>query len=236
MRMATSQRSQIVDVDSPTAAPAQGVHEADIEELEKPDLGPQRQDAFGDEENAEIKYKVLKWWYVSQLTPVTAIIAIVTNENDTNRQGGLLMVAETISLGILSLPAAIAGLGLVPGLIVLIGLGILATYTGWIIGQFKLRHPHISSMADAGEVLMGSFGRELLGTAQLLFLIFIMASHILTFTVAFNTITDHATCSIVFGVVGMILSIILSLPRTLAKVSWLSLICESDSFPLPGIT
>lgn len=233
MRMATSQRSQIVDVDSPTAAPAQGGHEADIEELEKPDLGPQRQDAFGDEENAEIKYKVLKWWYVSQLTPVTAIIAIVTNENDTNRQGGLLMVAETISLGILSLPAAIAGLGLVPGLIVLIGLGILATYTGWIIGQFKLRHPHISSMADAGEVLMGSFGRELLGTAQLLFLIFIMASHILTFTVAFNTITDHATCSIVFGVVGMILSIILSLPRTLAKVSWLSLICESDSFPLP---
>lgn len=70
MRMATSQRSQIVDVDSPTAAPAQGGHEADIEELEKPDLGPQRQDAFGDEENAEIKYKVLKWWYVSQLIPL----------------------------------------------------------------------------------------------------------------------------------------------------------------------
>lgn len=24
-----------------------------------------RQDAFGDEEFAEVKYKVLKWWYVS---------------------------------------------------------------------------------------------------------------------------------------------------------------------------
>jgi amino acid permease len=59
------------------------------------------------------------------------------------RQGGLLMVAETISLGILSLPAAIAGIGLVPGLILLIGLGLLATYTGYVIGQFKWRYPHI---------------------------------------------------------------------------------------------
>jgi amino acid permease len=53
------------------------------------------------------------------------------------------MVAETISLGILSLPAAIAGIGLVPGLILLIGLGLLATYTGYVIGQFKWRYPHI---------------------------------------------------------------------------------------------
>lgn len=136
------------------------------------------------------------------------------------------MVAETISLGILSLPAAVAGLGLVPSLIVIIGLGALASYTGMLIGQFKQRHPHISSMADAGEVLMGRFGRELLGTAQLLFLIFIMASHILTFTVAFNVITKHGTCTMVFGLVGMIISCFLSLPRTLAKVSWLSLVCE----------
>ena len=136
------------------------------------------------------------------------------------------MVAETISLGILSLPAAIAGLGLVPGLIILIGLGLLSTYTGYVIGQFKWRYPHISSMADAGEVLMGSFGRELFGTGQLLFLIFLMASHILTFTVALNSITGHGTCSIIFGVVGLILSLILSLPRTLEKMSWLSLVCK----------
>ena len=136
------------------------------------------------------------------------------------------MVAETISLGILSLPAAVAGVGLVPAIIILIGLGLLASYTGYVIGQFKWRYPHISSMADAGEVLMGRFGRELFGTAQLLFLVFIMASHVLTFTVAFNVITKHGTCTLVFGVVGMVLSIFLSIPRTLAKVSWLSLVCK----------
>ncbi|KAJ5368429.1 Amino acid transporter transmembrane [Penicillium cataractarum] len=194
-------RSQIVDITPTHDEPAQGCPDEGLGEVEKPDLTRPRQDAFGDEEHAEVKYKVLTWW-----------------------QGGLLMVAETISLGILSLPAAIASLGLVPGLIILVGLGLLACYTGYVIGQFKWRYPHISSMADAGEILMGRFGRELFGTAQLLFLVFIMASHILTFTVALNTITGHATCSIVFGVVGMIISIFLSLPRKLAQVSWLSLI------------
>jgi uncharacterized membrane protein len=80
-------------------------------------------------------------------------------------------------------------------------------------------------MADAGEVLAGKFGRELLGIGQMLFLVFIMASHLLTFVIAMNKITEHGTCSIVFGVVGMVVSFVLSLPRTLAKMSWLSLVC-----------
>ncbi|KAJ5747663.1 uncharacterized protein N7511_009359 [Penicillium nucicola] len=210
-----SMRSQIVDIVPTSPDHGLDIHETEelSGEVEKPDLTPRRQDAFGDEENAEIKYKTLEWW-----------------------QGGLLMVAETISLGILSLPAAVAGLGLVPALIVLIGLGLIACYTGFVIGQFKMRHPHISSMADAGEVLMGAFGRELFGIGQLLFLIFLMASHILTFTVALNTITGHATCSIVFGVVGLVLSLILSLPRTLEKMSWLSLVSFISIFSAVMVT
>lgn len=111
-------------------------------------------------------------------------------------------------------------------LILIIGLGLVATYTGYVLGQFKLRYPHVHSMADAGEILLGRFGRELLGTAQLVFLIFIMGSHILTFTVMMNTLTKHGTCSIVFGVVGLILSFVCTLPRTLKKVSWLSISCK----------
>lgn len=48
-------------------------------------------DPFGDEELAEVKYRTLQWW-----------------------QCGMIMIAETISLGILSLPSAMAVLGLVP--------------------------------------------------------------------------------------------------------------------------
>ncbi|OJI97843.1 hypothetical protein ASPVEDRAFT_124601 [Aspergillus versicolor CBS 583.65] len=162
---------------------------------------PYAQDAFGEEEFAEVKYKTLKWW-----------------------QCGLLMVAETVSLGVLSLPAAVAGLGFVPAVIILVALGIFATYTGYVIGQFKNRYPQVMNMADAGEVLAGKWGREILGVAQMLFFVFVMASHLLTFTVAMNTLTEHGTCSIVFGVVGMIVSFILCLPRTLEKMSWLSLV------------
>ncbi|KAL4900428.1 hypothetical protein BDW74DRAFT_182759 [Aspergillus multicolor] len=167
---------------------------------QKAESVPYRQDAFGDESNAEVKYKVLKWW-----------------------QCGLLMVAETISLGILSIPAAIAGLGLVPAILILLGMGLVASYTGYIIGQFKWAYPHVVSMADAGEVLMGPVGREILFGGQMLFLIFLMASHILTFTVAMNTLTGYAVCSIIFGVVGLVVSLGFSLPRTLKNMAWLSL-------------
>lgn len=73
-------------------------------------------------------------------------------------------------------------------------------------------------MGDAGELLMGSFGRELFFVGQLLFMIFLMASHILTFSVLFNTITNHGTCTIVFGVIGLIVSCICALPRTSSKL------------------
>lgn len=114
-------------------------------------------------------------------------------------------------------------------ILVLVFLGSLATYTGYVIGQMKWRYPHISTMADAGEVIGGKWGREFLGAAQIIFFIFIMASHLLTFTVAMNTITNHGTCSIVFGIVGMVISFICSLPRTLEKMSWLSIVCMFPS-------
>ncbi len=52
---------------------------------------PTENEPFGDETNAEIKYRTMHWW-----------------------QAGIIMVAETISIGILSLPAALAAVGLVP--------------------------------------------------------------------------------------------------------------------------
>lgn len=137
------------------------------------------------------------------------------------------MVAETVSIGILSLPAVIAALGLVPAIILLVGLGLLATYTGYVIGQFRWRYPHIHNLADAGEVIAGSIGREVLGTGQLLLVVFIMASHLLTFTVAMNSLTEHGTCSIVFAVVGLVVSLIANLPRTLKHVSTMSIACTS---------
>ncbi|KAF1987617.1 amino acid transporter [Aulographum hederae CBS 113979] len=159
-----------------------------------------RGDPFGDEEGNEVKYRTMEWW-----------------------QASMIMIAETISLGILSLPSVLAGVGMVPGIILIAGLGFLATYTGYTIGQFKMAYPHVHNMADAGEVMLGAFGREFFGAAQTIFLIFSMGSHILTFTIAFNAMTSHATCTIVWGVIAMIVLWIFTLPRTLKKVSYFSI-------------
>ena len=60
-------------------------------------------------------------------------------------------------------------------IIILISLGLVASYTGFILGQLKLKYPQITTMADAGEVLGGKFGREFIGACWILFFVFIMA-------------------------------------------------------------
>jgi len=102
----------------------------------------------------------------------------------------------------------------------------LSWYTGYVIGQFKLRHPEIHSMGDAGELLLGRFGREFLGIGQLLLLIFLMASNIVTFNILMNVLTDHGTCTLVFGVVGLVICFLGALPRTMEKVYWMSVACR----------
>ncbi|KAL8817011.1 MAG: hypothetical protein Q9223_004081 [Gallowayella weberi] len=110
------------------------------------------------------------------------------------------------------------------GVILILGLGAIATYTGYVIGQFKLAYPGVHNMADAGEVMLGPVGREVFGAAQMLFIVFNMGSHILTFSIMMNTITGHAACSIVFGFVGLIVSVVCTLPRTLHRISFMAVI------------
>ncbi|RDW84781.1 putative N amino acid transport system protein-3 [Coleophoma cylindrospora] len=158
-------------------------------------------DAYGNEEGAEIKYKTMAWW-----------------------QGALVMIAENISLGILSLPAVLAKVGLVGGLIAIVGLGLFATYSGYVLWQFKMKYPQVTNYGDIGEVLLGRFGKITFGFAYIVYCIFCMASHLLTFTIALNVLTGHATCTIVWGIVGLVIFTILSVPRTLKNVSFLSII------------
>lgn len=175
----------------------------------------------------------------SQLTPLATDKASATGGQDgdpmANRvedgveyqsmawwQAGMVMVAETISLGILSLPQAMSTVGVVPGLILLLFFGAFASYSGLVIGQFKLEHPHVHSMGCAGQVLFGKWGGIVVGWGQFLFYIFVMGSHILTFAICMNTITGHGACTIVWMLVGTILSLVCTLPRTLKHLSYYS--------------
>ncbi|KAF2223334.1 amino acid transporter [Elsinoe ampelina] len=156
-------------------------------------------DPFGDESGDGVHYKTLRWWQCS-----------------------LLMIAETISLGILSLPAVISKMGFIPGVLLIVGFGAMATYSGYITGQFKMAHPSVHSFADAGYMIFGKWGEYIISVAQALVFIFIMAAHILAFSIMMNVLTEHATCSLIFASAGTILSFLLSMPRTLRSTSLLS--------------
>ena len=61
----------------------------------------------------------------------------------------VLMIAEIVSNGMLSLPSSLAVVGLVPGIILIVFLGIFGTYTSWLLIKFKLRHPEGRSLSQS---------------------------------------------------------------------------------------
>lgn len=79
-------------------------------------------------------------------------------------------------------------------------------------------------MADAGEILLGRVGRTSLEIAQLIFFMLVMGSHILTFSIMMNVLTEHSSCTIIFSVVGLLASFLLTLPRRLERLSHISFV------------
>lgn len=69
---------------------------------------------------------------------------------------------------------------------------------------------------------MGIYGQRVLGVAQLLFFVFVMGSHILTFSIMMNVLSEHGNCTILYASVGVLVSFFLTLPRRLERLSHLS--------------
>ena len=63
----------------------------------------------------------------------------------------ICLIVEAIALGALSIPSAFAALGMVAGVILSIGLGLIAIYTSYVVGQVKMIHPDVKHYADFAE-------------------------------------------------------------------------------------
>lgn len=156
------------------------------------------------------------------------------------RQGGIVLIAETVSLGILSLPSVLATVGLVPGIVLILLMGALSTYSGLMLAEFHRAHPYVQNFGDAAEVVgksvgMGRLFQEIFGWAQVIFQIMVMGSHLLTWTICLNTLTNSSTCTVVWAVVGLGVFWVLNLPRTLRYTSWMSLACTLDYLITVGL-
>ena len=127
----------------------------------------------------------------------------------------ICLVVEAIALGSLSLPSAFATLGMVAGVLMVVGIGLIAIWTSYLVGQVKLNYPHVDHYADAVALMWGRFGYELTSVMFVLVLILLTGSHVLTGTIAWvRIVNDPTLCVLIWGFVSALLLYLLALPPT----------------------
>ncbi|KAA8647984.1 hypothetical protein EYZ11_009745 [Aspergillus tanneri] len=148
----------------------------------------------------------------------------------------VVSIVEGIALGSLGLPYAFATLGMVAGVILTIGLGFVAMYASYQIGQVKLKFPQIAHYADVGRLLMGRWGSKLFSGSFVALLIFVVGSHCLTGAIAFKSITQSDLCSVVFSVISAAILMVLAIPPAFADIAILGYIDFASIILAIGIT
>ncbi|RMD43217.1 hypothetical protein DV735_g1972, partial [Chaetothyriales sp. CBS 134920] len=90
-------------------------------------------------------------------------------EGGPNYRSVVLMMKTQIGLGVLAIPSVFDVLGMIPGLICMLAIAIITTWSDYYIGVFKLLHRSVYGIDDAGFLMFGRAGREILGAAYVLF-------------------------------------------------------------------
>ncbi|KAJ9252113.1 hypothetical protein DTO207G8_4946 [Paecilomyces variotii] len=151
-----------------------------------------------------------------------AVFGDITDDGPNYRNVGwlgttVLMLKTQIGLGVLSIPSAFDILGLVPGVIILLVVAVITTWSDYMIGVFKLLHPTVYSIDDAGGLMFGHIGRVVLG-----FSFCLSGSGILGISIGLNAVSTHGTCTAVFVAIATVVSFVLGSIRTLGRISWLA--------------
>ncbi|KAH6871028.1 putative amino acid transporter [Thelonectria olida] len=156
-----------------------------------------------------------------------AVFGEITEDGPNYRNVGwlgttALMMKTQIGLGVLSIPAVFDVLGMVPGVICLCLVAGITTWSDYMVGIFKISHPEVYGIADAGELMFGPVGREVLGVGFCLYWIFVSGSGMLGISIGLNTVSTHGACTAVFVAVAAILGFSFSSIQTLSRISWLA--------------
>ncbi|KAF7189559.1 N amino acid transport system protein [Pseudocercospora fuligena] len=133
-----------------------------------------------------------------------------------------LMMKTQIGLGVLSIPVVFDTLGLIPGIICLITIAVITTWSDYMVGIFKLRHPEVYGIDDVGHLIFGRVGYVILGGAFVLYWIFVAGSGMLSISIALNSLSTHGACTAIFVAVAALAGFGLGSIRTLGKISWIA--------------
>lgn len=149
----------------------------------------------------------------------------------------ICLIVKAIALGALSIPSAFANLGMIAGVILTIGIGLIAIYTSNVIGQVAVKYPHVKHYADAVRLIWGRPGYELCGAMFVCYLTLLVGSHTLSGTIAFIRIVgDTSLCALVWAVISAIILFLLALPPSFAEFAILGYIDFVSIIAAIGIT
>ncbi|KIK71228.1 hypothetical protein GYMLUDRAFT_211249 [Collybiopsis luxurians FD-317 M1] len=165
----------------------------------------EEQDVFNEETpDSDIRYKTLSWQFVA-----------------------ILMISEIVSNGMLSLPSALAVIGIAPAIILIVFLGVFALFTAKLLIDFKLNHPSVHSMGDAGYIIGGPVTREILSLGTVIFAIFATGGELISGQQALSSLSNNGLCNVFLVLIFAAATFLSSLPRTLGNLSWLALLSTS---------
>ncbi|KAM5349168.1 hypothetical protein ACJ41O_008991 [Fusarium nematophilum] len=186
-----------------------------------------KRDSDQDVEDGALKRVPSQQGQVEDTIAHDAVFGDITEDGPNYRAVGwigtvALMMKTQVGLGVLSIPAVFDTLGIVPGVICLSAIAAITTWSDYIVGVFKRRHASVYGIDDAGFLMFGVIGREILGIAFCLYWIFVAGSGMLGISIGLNAVSTHGACTAVFVAVAAIMGFGLSSIRTLGRISWLA--------------
>jgi amino acid permease len=159
-------------------------------------LSYDEREVFADDKSHSIRYRTLSW-----------------------QSAAYIMITEVVTGGTLTLPQAIAVVGLVPGTIIILFCGIWALFTSFLLIDFKLNHPEVHNMGDAGFILfspfgLGAFGREVMSAGTILFAITGVGTMSLLGQLALQTLSQGGMCAMSYLGIWTCVTFLVAVPRT----------------------
>jgi len=136
-----------------------------------------------------------------------------------------LLCGDQVCLAIMAQTWSLSVLGWVPGIITMVVAGILFWITSITMHKFIMKYPQIKDICDFAYYACGKskIAYEFAGFMLLANNIMLIGFHVLTGAKVLNTLSDHSQCTVVFSVIVMLMGILLSMPRTLKHVSFMSM-------------
>lgn len=126
------------------------------------------------------------------------------------------------STGIMTIPSAMASLGAVSGALIVVGWAIFNTYSAYICGISKQRHPSVHGIADMAGMVGGPITREVANFLFALAFLLGMGSGIVGVSTAINTFSDHSACTIWWSAIATVVATLLASIRKLHQIGWLA--------------